>query len=186
MFEIRPPRTGDEIATEFARVADEITAFFQAIDAETFLTAQGEKWSPADHLRHLTKSIRPLAKGLGLPGPIIGLRFGWPRRASRTFDELYEAYTTRLAQGVSAGRFAPSSPSTPGEGDAGKTRILESWQGAQRAMRAVIPRWSERKLDRYQVPHPALGKLTMREMLYFTIFHNAHHARLVAARLKEG
>ena len=51
-------------------------------------------------------------------------------------------------------------------------------------------RWSEKKLDRYQAPHPALGKLTIREMLYFTIFHNVHHARLVAERLtvdpKEG
>ena len=183
MFEIHPPTDREEITAELTRVDDEITAFFQRIDTKTFLTAQGEKWSPADHLRHLTKSMRPLAKGMSLPGPVIGLRFGWPRRASRTFDELYEAYTTRLAQGVSAGRFAPSSPSSPDEGEAGKSRVFTQWQGAERALRAVTLRWSEKKLDRYQAPHPALGKLTIREMLYFTIFHNVHHARLVAERL---
>lgn len=76
MFELRPPTNREEITAELARVDDEITAFFQRIDARTFLTVQGEKWSPADHLRHLTKSVRPLAKGMALPGPIIGLRFG--------------------------------------------------------------------------------------------------------------
>jgi len=182
VFEIHPPTTSQEIAVELARLNDEITGFFQAMDAETFLTAQGEKWSPADHLRHLTKSMRPLAQGMRVPGLILGLRHGWPRRASVGFDELSRRYEERLTQGVTAGRFSPSAPSSPDEGDAGKSRILGGWREVEAQLRAVIPRWSEAKLDRYQAPHPALGKLTIREMLYFTIFHNVHHARLVAAR----
>ena len=33
------------------------------------------------------------------------------------------------------------------------------------------------------MPDPALGQLTVREMLYFTLYHNLHHVRNVAGRL---
>ncbi len=125
-----------------------------------------------------------LARGMGVPGLILGLRFGWPRRSSVTFNELFGRYTQRLSRGVSAGRFAPSEPSSPEDGEEGKARVLGNWRTANRELRAVLPRWSEAKLDRYQAPHPALGNLTIREMLYFTLFHNVHHARLVAERME--
>jgi hypothetical protein len=35
--------------------------------------------------------------------------------------------------------------------------------------------WSEAELDRYTLPHPLLGDLTMREMLCFTLYHNQRH-----------
>ena len=37
--------------------------------------------------------------------------------------------------------------------------------------------WSEKDLDKYKLPHPLLGKLTVREMLFFTIYHNEHHLK---------
>ncbi|MCB9182399.1 MAG: DinB family protein [Flavobacteriales bacterium] len=40
-------------------------------------------------------------------------------------------------------------------------------------------RWSESDLERYLLPHPLLGKLTLREMLYFTLYHVQHHQALV-------
>jgi hypothetical protein len=33
-------------------------------------------------------------------------------------------------------------------------------------------------LDEYLLPHPLIGKLTIREILYFTIYHNLRHASL--------
>jgi hypothetical protein len=32
------------------------------------------------------------------------------------------------------------------------------------------------------MPHPLLGKLTVREMLLFTLYHNLHHVQNVARR----
>ena len=34
---------------------------------------------------------------------------------------------------------------------------------------------SEKKLDICRVPHPILGKISLRELAYFTIFHTQHH-----------
>jgi uncharacterized damage-inducible protein DinB len=47
----------------------------------------------------------------------------------------------------------------------------------------IIDGLTEEELDRYLLPHPLLGKLTMREMLYFTIYHVTHHHRQVETNL---
>ena len=44
--------------------------------------------------------------------------------------------------------------------------------------------WGEWTLDRLRLPHPALGRLTVREMLFFTLYHNLHHVENVARRIK--
>jgi uncharacterized damage-inducible protein DinB len=40
----------------------------------------------------------------------------------------------------------------------------------------VIDAWEEDQLDEAQLPHPIIGKITVREMLFFTIHHNLRHA----------
>jgi hypothetical protein len=50
------------------------------------------------------------------------------------------------------------------------------------ALHAALGRWGERSLDRLRLPHPALGTLTVREMLLFTLYHNLHHVLVVARR----
>ena len=37
--------------------------------------------------------------------------------------------------------------------------------------------------QRYSPPHPLLGRITLREMLLFTLLHFDHHRDKVAARL---
>jgi hypothetical protein len=35
------------------------------------------------------------------------------------------------------------------------------------------------------LPHPLLGKLTVREMLFFTLYHQRHHVAVVERRIAE-
>lgn len=42
---------------------------------------------------------------------------------------------------------------------------------------------SEADLEACRLPHPLLGKLTVREMLLFTLDHEVHHVANVARRL---
>jgi uncharacterized damage-inducible protein DinB len=44
---------------------------------------------------------------------------------------------------------------------------------------AIRQKWTEEQLDNYCVAHPILGKLTMRELAYFTIYHNIHHMETI-------
>jgi hypothetical protein len=45
-----------------------------------------------------------------------------------------------------------------------------------------VNRFSESELDQLLLPHPLLGKLTLREMVYFTIYHAHHHERQINPR----
>ena len=54
---------------------------------------------------------------------------------------------------------------------------LSGGTGWGRPGRPLRQRWPEPSLDRYQLLHPLLGRLTVREMLEFSVYHHAHHLR---------
>jgi hypothetical protein len=43
--------------------------------------------------------------------------------------------------------------------------------------------WNEEDLDTIRLPHPLLGKITAREMIYFTLYHAKHHVTATKDRL---
>jgi hypothetical protein len=51
---------------------------------------------------------------------------------------------------------------------------------------ANLHRSSQSALDRWRLPHPLLGRLTVREMLFFTLCHNRHHLEGVRRKLAAG
>ena len=183
-FDTGSPTTAAEILRELRRVHAESEAWLRAMPAAEFIKAQGEKWSPADHARHLTKSVRPLGMALALPRFILWLRFGRTSHGSRSFLAMRETYRARLAAGATAGRFTPSAQPLPRDADAEAYRadVLAAWNAANEQMQSRIGAWDEIALDRYRLPHPVLGTLTVREMLFFTLYHNAHHLNLIASR----
>lgn len=60
-----------------------------------------------------------------------------------------------------------------------KKTILQRFADVYQALIEAVGNWSEQELDRYVIPHPALGKLTILEMLHFTSAHTQHHLRLL-------
>jgi hypothetical protein len=133
------------------------------------------KWSPAQQLDHILRSVGPVHIAMGLPKWLLRLAFGKPNRALRTYEALVQRYQEKLAAGGRAsGRFVP--PATP-------TRSVETMIADLRILVDKLTKrvgsWSETDLDAVLLPHPLLGKLTMREMLCFTIYHVQHHQHLV-------
>lgn len=172
------PATREEIVSEFEKVHRDGNAFWGRFKTEDFFEPLGDGWSPAENVRHLIKSTRPVVKALSLPKILLRLRFGRPRRTSVTFDELRDRYQQRLAEGVKAGKFTPSKQSEDDLG-AWRNRIMSDRQSVHEALLREIGDWSDESLDRYQLPHPALGNLTVREILFFTVHHQVHHMNVV-------
>jgi hypothetical protein len=170
--------TRDEILAFLDDVHRQSTAYWSAFSDAEFFAKIGEAWSPAENVRHLAKSIRPVTKALRLPKIAVRWMFGGPRRPSMTYDALVERYRGRLAEGGEAGRFAPSQRVVTDRGE-----ILGQLDQACSELRAAIGKWPDRALDRHQLPHPLLGKLTLREMLFFTAYHQLHHMDGVKRRL---
>lgn len=158
--------------------------YWTAFDTAAFFQPIGSSWSPAETVRHLTKSTRPVVQALNLPKFLLRLRFGRSKRPSVAYEELRARYRGLLDAGGKAGRFAPSSQN---ESDlpAWRERILATYARVNEELRGAIGKWSEQNLDKLQLPHPLLGNLTVREMLLFTLYHQRHHIEVVRRRLAE-
>ncbi|QOI96901.1 MAG: DinB family protein [Flammeovirgaceae bacterium] len=150
---------------------------FKALPEEKFFARPlPEKWSPAEHAQHLILSVKPLITAFSLPRFVLRWTFGKPNRPGRTFDQVVEKYKAKLAAGGKASK--PFIPKRLAVSDNPKT-VIQHFTNAYSRFAYRLSSWPEEQLDRYLLPHPLLGKLTLREMLYFTIYHVSHHHGLV-------
>jgi DinB superfamily len=182
---VRPmtdPQTRPEILQALRALHERSTRYWDAFSDTDFLAPIGEAWSPADNVRHLVKSISAVARGLRAPKPLLFVLFGPSRRASRDYGGLRDVYRGILAGGAKAGRFAPAPQGPPADPAAWRRELMARQEAAAEALERAIGPWSEKALDRYRMPHPLLGKLSVREMLLFTLYHNLHHVQNVARR----
>jgi hypothetical protein len=133
------------------------------------------KWTTAQQIEHILRAVRPVALALLVPKWFLRWRFGKPNRPPRDFDGLVQRYKEKLAAGGRAsGRFiSPMIPASDVE------RIAVSMRSAVDDLSRRVMTWTEQDLDSVLLPHPLLGKLTVREMLFFTIYHAQHHHALV-------
>ncbi len=173
----------EDIAAELRRLHGAAGAFWASLPEERFFTPLGPGWSPADTVRHLTKSIRPVALALRLPPLVLRGLFGRSTAPSRDYASVRAAYRQVLAAGGQAGRFAPAPLPPVTAPVATRARLMARHEAAVDALARAVVRWPERELDRCRLPHPLMGKLNVREMLWFTLYHTVHHVAIVERRL---
>ncbi|HEX2225203.1 MAG TPA: DinB family protein [Thermoanaerobaculia bacterium] len=179
---ISDPSSKEDLLRDFAAVRAWSEAFWLGFPSDEFFEPLGEAWSPADNVRHLIKSNRPLEKALGFPKLMILVRFWVSKGRSRRYSEVVGTYKEALGGGLTAGRFSPR-PLEPGETTPEMQKRLVADLGASLdGIAAATRRWSERQLDWLRMPHPGLGLLSVREMLFFTLYHQTHHAGTVAKK----
>lgn len=182
-FGVQEPFSGEEIVRELRALHVRSRDFWNGFSNPEFFFPPGNAWSPADNVRHLLKSNRPVVRALKTPKPLL-LGFGLGFRSSRTYVEVRERYLARLAAGVTAGRFAPRPLSSSDQTEEHREALMAALDQTSEQLTSAIAGWREWQLDRFRLPHPALGKLTVREMLFFTLYHNLHHVRNVARRMR--
>jgi hypothetical protein len=169
------PFSRSEILRDLTTVHDWSTEFWQSFDCAEFFAPLGDAWSPADNVRHLIKSNRPVAQALKVPKLFLLLRFGFTRRPSRSYSALKATYYEALGSGLKAGRFGASPIPADQQTDERREQELAKLSQTFSDLSEAIQGWSEGSLDRLRLPHPGLGLLTVREMLLFTLYHNTHH-----------
>lgn len=153
----------------------------QSLDEPSFHFHQEGKWSAAQQLDHLIRSVRPVVLGLSLPPFLLKLIFGRAKHTSRDYDTLVKTYQEALAKGGKSPKaYEPKTSEAAGFQSYGGERLMQLIAGLDRQLDNL----SEPELDTLQAPHPLLGKLTLRELMYFTIYHAQHHLRSVENGLK--
>ena len=169
--------TKEQILAASEKIFAAFTAAGNAIDETSFFKNRGEKWSVAENVQHIIISTNTTTMAYTLPAFIVRLIGGKPNRVSKSYEALVEKYTLKLAEGGKAsGRFVPK----PMEIRYGKKRLMQNWQQATlKFINAIKNKTTESKLDDYLVRHPLLGRITLRELCYFTIYHTAHHLNII-------
>ena len=118
------PRTGAEIIAALGEVHRESVAYWATCSDTEFFAPLGTAWSPAENVRHLSKSVRAVQQGLRLPPIVVHLIFGTTHEPARSYETIRTIYLERLAQGASAGRFAPEPKPAPANPTAERARIM--------------------------------------------------------------
>lgn len=174
----RSPFTHAELMLALTRSKQETALYFGGLAPDVFFKHIGSEWSAAENLDHLNKSVSLLVRALRVPRAVARIAFGAAKAQSRRYDDIVEAYTASLKQGGAAsGRVLPVVNSQVEDLPAAQRSLINEWQLTCDRVLALIHGWSETELDHHQLPHPLIGKLTVREMLFFTLYHNSHHTK---------
>ncbi len=147
------------------------TEYMLGLSEEDFARHIEGKWTAAQQFEHIHLSTKPLKPALKLPAWFLKLYIGKANRASKTYEELVAKYKLKLEQGGRAGKgFIPKGIETK-ERQALANKLTNTIENICRS----LTKYSEKELDTLILPHPLLGKLTLREMMYFNIHHVQHH-----------
>lgn len=131
-----------------------------------------KQWSIAEHIKHLIISIDSSALPFKLPSLILQIMFGKIQRNEYTYSQLEEIYNSKLKLGAKAsGKYANVDRNTFQT----KEQMLTQLESSYSKFIESALKCSVKKLSHCCVPHPILGKLTLRELVYFTTFHTYHH-----------
>jgi hypothetical protein len=170
-----------EIINQLTENHKAFTKLIRNLPEHDFTYTLAEKWSVGQQLDHILRSVSPVNLAFGLPAFVLRLLFGKANRASRSYAALVEKYQKKLRDGGKApGRFIPP-PVEAGQREALIRKL-------NRIINSLVKRsekYSEEQLDTLLLPHPLLGKLTLREMLYFTVYHVQHHHKQVINNLQQ-
>jgi DinB superfamily len=150
------------------------------IEEIIFFEKPGNKWSVAENMQHLILSVNTTTLAYSLPRFLVKWIGGRPNRASRTYDELLARYNKKIEEGGTASsRYVPKSI----EIKYSREKILHNWKKTtSKFITSLTNNRTEKDLDAYLVKHPLLGRITLRELCYFTIFHTSHHLESIHKR----
>ena len=163
--------TKEEIIDQLRVNHKAFTDFILKLDEKEFLFTEKNKWTAGQQAAHILRSVKPVTLAFGLPLFLLRIVFGKANRPSRGYGTLVHRYYDKLAAGGKAsGRFIP-----PEIAYSQKEKICNSIMAATETLCSRAAKYSDNELDKYILPHPLFGKLTCREMLYFTIYHVEHH-----------
>ncbi len=152
----------------------------QSLSDADFLKSVNDKWTGGQQLEHIVMAVSPVNKAFALPGFMLKMSFGKSNRPLRTYDQLVEKYRGKLAAGgIASKRFTPEPVSL----NQRETLILKL-QKLTISLNRRLNGFTEKQLDLLILPHPLLGKLTLREMIYFTVYHAGHHEKQMTDNLK--
>jgi len=159
-----------EISSELVQRYQRFSDLMEELGPAFEKAPQG-KWTPGQQLEHLIKSVRPIELGMRLPFFVLKVIFGKANRPSRSYEILVQKYLDKVPVGyVPAKQYLPRAVSIKQ-----KEKLEKQLASTVKRLADKVNGLSENQIDELVLPHPLLGKITLREMMYFTLYHVDHH-----------
>jgi len=128
---------------------------------------------------HLIQSETALNKALGMPKFLLKYKFGTNNRANRNYDEVVIKYQDKLA--ANPGVTANISKKIPPITLANKRTFISKLDTKKVTLLKKFQKWNDTDLDTYLLPHPLLGRMTIREIMMWNAYHTEHHYNILKA-----
>lgn len=154
--------------------------YMQSLNEDDFMySLNNEKWTAGQEMQHIISSVNKLSNALLIHKFILKMKFGVANRPSRTYDAQIDKYTKGLEK--LAGKYRVELDAVP---YAKRGSLIEKLEKSVALLCHRVKKYSEENLDYYILPHPLMGKMTIRELLYFTTHHVLHHKANSVRNLK--
>jgi hypothetical protein len=162
----------DDSAAQFIELVKDLTK-------DEFEVNVNDKWSAGQDLVHLIKVLQIVNIGFTLPKPILRLVFGINKKESRSFEDLRQLYKNALEGGAKAPTIYIPKPVSHTEKDS----LIQKYVSLNKSFIDKLNNHTSFELDRYRLPHPILGKISLVELASFTSFHTSHHFDVLKSKL---
>lgn len=168
------PQTYKEICTQIQVSLQVFQQRIRDFSEEQLMLLTAQSWTSVQHIDHLNRSFEPLIVLLKVPKFLLKV-FGKPSRNSLSFHELQAEYLKMISKSIEPYlRFAPRQVTANQ-----KWELLAELEYNKSELLETLEKWSDVDLDKYMIPHPFMGKLTIREMLFFMICHIEKNTELI-------
>jgi hypothetical protein len=168
-------KSKEEIIAELRSSFKALSDTCRVVDDSVFNESRSGKWTPAENFQHLVSATKMTSLAFTLPKFMHVMLYGKPRRTSHGFSKVISNYTQKLNEGAQASGVYVPKKTNYHKHDL-TTRLHNE---GNKLIAALENKWTDEQLDNYQISHPILGLLTVRELAYFTIYHNGHHLETV-------
>lgn len=173
-------KTKDEIRERHLRSTGDFDQLVADLPEALYTEQRNGKWTPAQNLEHLIKVNRMILLAVRLPVFALRLLFGRNPEPARSENALMELYRPFSEKGVTApSAYVPSANPKTSRAD-----LLKKHYEINQRLAGKLMQWSESDLDDCRVPHPFWGKIPVRELLMFNIFHTEHHLHNLRQQLE--
>lgn len=176
--------TPEQITTQLSNNTDTLKQFFISQEAPFWeYKPYDDKWSSGQHVIHLVQSSEPLLKALRLPDFLLKWRFGKSNRPSRAYQEVIQRYEEKLTA-AGPGIVGPFSRNMPESAANEQTLWFEKLENINQKINKITSKLSDAQLDTILLPHPLMGRMTLREILMWNTHHTEHHLDVLRKKYK--
>lgn len=167
----------DEICLHLEAKHNELFDWLYNQADEKWIQGPKNKWTLGQHVLHLNQSIKMLNKALSYPNFMIKYKFGISNRPSRSYDEVAKRYEEKLAENKERARVFNKDLITPQIQE--QKSVIDSLTIQNKKLQYKTKKLRDKQLDTLLLPHPLMGKMTLREIIMWTVYHTDHHLKIL-------